>query len=639
MILKQICILSALLTLTSGALAQEKPALGRAVPQEVIQTPWLAERMRDEIARKDTIDANTNFRFSDKAGESWIRFRHQITEDAARTYKAVHYDHGSGISVADVDGDGRHDVLFVNQVGANELWRNVGSGRFLDITDEAGIEMSDRISVGASFADIDNDGDPDLYITAVRQGNQLFENNGDGTFTNISAKSGLQFEGHSSAAVFFDFDRDGLLDVYLTNVGQYTTEQLRRGDHEGTAYTFYDGMPDAFSGHKFADRQESNRLYRNSGNNVFLDVTDIIEDNQPTWSGDATIVDFNKDGWPDIYALNMQGHDEYYVNRKGKKFERKSREVFRKTSWGAMGIKSFDWNNDGDLDLYITDMHSDMSLVVKPDEEQEKSEVTWNEDHLRSEGNSIYGNSFFDNNGKGRFREISDDIGVELFWPWGLSVGDVNADGYQDIFVTASMNYPFRYQTNALLINEQGKRFSHAEFITGIEPRNGRATARPWFGLACGNPRYSSHGLCDGADGSPVEVWGALGSRSSVIFDIDGDGDLDIITNEFNSEPMVLINSLAETSDALNFLSITLEGQSSNRDGIGATVVVKAGKDSYTQVADAKSGYLSHSLLPLYFGIASHTEVEKVTVLWPSGQKQTVGPFESGFAITIKEPK
>jgi hypothetical protein len=112
--------------------------------------------------------------------------------------------------VADVDGDGLLDVLFVNQVGSNELWRNTGSGKFENITAKAGIAMADRISVSASFADIDNDGDADVYITAVRNGNRLFENNGDGTFRDITEASGTGIKAHSSGVVFFDFDRDGL---------------------------------------------------------------------------------------------------------------------------------------------------------------------------------------------------------------------------------------------------------------------------------------------------------------------------------------------------------------------------------------------------------------------------------------------
>ena len=552
----------------------------------------------------------------------------------------MHYDHGNGVAVADVDGDGLPDILFVNQVGANELWRNLGGGRFEDITDKAGIDGSDRISVAASFADIDNDGDPDLYISAVRQGNQMFENIGDGKFKNITDSSGLGHKGHSSGAVFFDYDRDGLLDLYLTNVGQYTNDVLRLGNHEGTEYTFYDGMIDAFSGHRIESRNEYNRLYRNLGNNLFADVTNIIEDAQPSWSGDASIIDVNDDGWMDIYVLNMQGHDEYYENRNGESFVRKSRAVFPKTSWGATGIKVFDWNNDGDMDIYITDMHSDMSQKVGPQPAQEKakSDIQWDEEYLLSGGKSIYGNTFFDNDGSGKFTEVSDVIGAELYWPWGVSVGDLNADGFQDIFVTAGRNFPFRYQTNSVLINEQGKKLAPAEFILGVEPRKGRLTARPWFGLDCANPRQRFHGLCKDADGMLMEVWGALGSRSSVIFDLDEDGDLDIVTNEFNSEPMVLISDLAQRDAPPNFLKIELAGSRSNAQGIGAIVTVIAGGNRYTQMMDGKSGYLAQSAMPLFFGLGDTTRVDGIEVRWPSGERQKLGGLNANVQIRISEP-
>src|SRR5206468_3102672 len=140
-----------------------------------------------------------------------ITFTHRIVDDAGRTYKAAHYDHGNGIAMADVDGDGRLDVYFVNQVGGNELWRNLGGGRFENITAAAGVGVPDKVSVSASFADVDNDGDADLYVTTVRGGNMLFENDGKGHFKNVSKASGLDYVGHSSAAVFFDYDRDGKL--------------------------------------------------------------------------------------------------------------------------------------------------------------------------------------------------------------------------------------------------------------------------------------------------------------------------------------------------------------------------------------------------------------------------------------------
>ena len=236
--------------LAAAVYAQQetRQTLGRAVPNEILDPPWLPARMRAQLETRGEFTSFIDFRFRDRIDESGIQFRNRVVEDAGITYKAVHYDHGNGIAVADVDGDGLYDIYFVNQAGANELWRNLGDGRFEDLTRTAGVGVSDRISVAASFTDIDNDGDPDLYVTAVRDGNILFENVGNGQFRNITASSGLGYEGHSSGAVFFDYDRDGLVDVYVTNVGQYTSTEKLRARHGPVDYTFYDGLPEAFGG-------------------------------------------------------------------------------------------------------------------------------------------------------------------------------------------------------------------------------------------------------------------------------------------------------------------------------------------------------------------------------------------------------
>lgn len=607
------------------------------VPAEIIDPPWLDDRREAQMKTVEEFEAFVGFGFVDRVNESGIDYRTRVVEDAGITIKAVHYDHGTGVAVADVDLDGLYDIYFVNQVGANGLWRNTGDGHFEDITERAGVGASDAISVAASFADIDNDGDPDLYVTRVRRGNLLFENLGDGRFEDITADSGLGHRGHSSGAVFFDFNRDGLVDLYLTNVGQYTSELVRIGNHEGIEYRFYDGFRDAFSGHHNPNRTEKNLLFRNLGEGRFENVSDLMRDADTGWSGDATVLDVNEDGWPDLYEVNMQGHDQYYENQAGEYFLLKSRSVFPKTSWGAMGIKVFDWNNDGLMDIYVTDMHSDMSQTVGPDEEKVKSDMQWDESHLKSGGNSIFGNTFFENQGEGRFTEISDQIGAENYWPWGVSVGDLNADGFQDVFVSNSMNFRFRYQTNTLMINEFGKRFRDAEFILGVEPRRGGETARPWFDLDCGGNDKLSKVECTGHDG-PVEVWGALGTRSAVIFDLDNDGDLDIVTNEFNSEPMVLVSNLAQSGRKLNYLRVQLVGRVSNRGGLGAKVVVKTAEGQYTQVMDGKSGYLSQSLKPLYFGLGDAEAVEEIHVHWPSGRLQTVKSPPIRTLLEITEP-
>jgi hypothetical protein len=154
-------------------------------------------RQKDQLKTADEFKTFIGFSFTDQVSDSGIKFRNRVVEDAGITYKAVHYDHGNGIAVADVDLDGRYDIYFVNQVGANELWRNLGDGKFEDITEKAGVAAADRISVAAAMADIDNDGDPDLYVTSVRKGNLLFENQGNGQFKDISAESGLGHKGYS----------------------------------------------------------------------------------------------------------------------------------------------------------------------------------------------------------------------------------------------------------------------------------------------------------------------------------------------------------------------------------------------------------------------------------------------------------
>ncbi len=598
------------------------------VPSPDSGADTLAARAAAEKALVDQFKVFHDFQFTDRLPESGITFVHGIVEDAGKRYKAAHYDHGTGLAVADVDGDGLLDVYFVNQRGGNELWKNLGNGRFRNITAEAGVGVPGRISVSATFADIDNDGDPDLYVTTVRGGNLLFENDGKGHFKDITKESGLSYVGHSSAAVFFDFDRDGKLDLFLVNVGKYTTEARGKDG-------YYVAYEDAFMGHMFPERTEKSVLYRNLGHNHFVDVSKEMKLEDGSWSGDASIADWNGDGWPDLYVLNMQGDNHYYENVGGKYFVDATAKYFPKTSWGAMGIKVFDWNNDGRMDLLVTDMHSDMVGDIPP--QDEKLQFPPKEDLPVYQGaaNNIFGNAFFESRGDGRFVERAAELNLENYWPWGVSTGDLNADGWEDVLITASMNFPFRYGVNSLLLNNQGERFMDSSFVLGIEPRRGGRTRKPWFNLDCsGEDRDIPQ--CKGRTGKFV-VTGTLGSRSSAIFDLDNDGDLDIITNDFNSEPQVFVSDLAQRRK-IHWLKVRLIGRESNRDGIGATVRVKVGGRTLTKVMDGNSGYLSHSLIPLYFGLGDAEKADAVEILWPSGKKQTLpGPVAGNRQLDVME--
>jgi enediyne biosynthesis protein E4 len=599
-------------------------------PKSQAEIEWMRRRKAEEEKRAIDYKPFHDFKFVDRLAESGITFTNSVTDDGKKIYKADHYDHGNGIAVADVDGDGLYDIYFVNQLGCNELWRNLGGGRFENITEKAGVALCNQVSVTASFADVDNDGKPDLFVTTVRHGNHLFHNLGGGKFEDITEQSGLSYSGHSSGAMFFDYNRDGKLDLFLSNVGRYTSDEKGRDG-------YYVGLPDAFSGQLHPDRNEPCKLYKNLGNNKFEDVTSTSGITTCGWNGDASFVDLDDSGYPDIYILNMQGNNHFYVNEHGDHFVDKTDQYFPKTPWGAMGVKFFDFNNDGLLDLFVTDMHSDMSYDLgydEADQETVKSTMMWADSFMVGHEKSIFGNAFYKNLGHGKFEEISDKIGVENYWPWGVSVDDLNADGYQDMFISSGMSYHFRYGINSLLLNDAGKKFLPSEFILGVEPRPGEQTVAPWFDVDCSGADVL-HRDCKGHDGK-FTVLSSVSTRSSVIFDVDNDGALDIVTNEFNGKPQFLMSNLAERKK-ISYLKVSLVGNKSNREGLGAKVTVTAGNLKMTKVQDGKSGYLSQSDFPLYFGLGDSTKIDSIEVLWPSGTRQSVPHADPNGVLTIEE--
>ncbi len=649
-------VLIAALACRAGDKTASPAAAEAATPPAASIPSWLLARDLEERTQTAKSPVVHDFLFTDARDASGITFTHHIVDDAGRAYKADHYDHGTGICAADVDNDGRTDVFFVSQRGSSELWRNVGNGKFTDITTASGLRTTDAISVGCAFADIDNDGLVDLFVTTARHGNRLYKNTGNGVFTNITAEAGVGYIGHSSGAVFFDYDGDGLLDLLVTNVGKYTGETKGPGD-------YFVGLDDAFHGHTHPDRAEASILYHNAGGGHFTDVSKAAGFDDKSWSGDAAIVDVNDDGRPDIYMLNMMGENHLWLNVDGKRFRDDTKTYFPKTPWGAMGAKVFDYDGDGRLDLYITDMHSDMWSEVSAGDwfmEFAKSNPRAAPQDLFPTGTSqfVFGNALFSNHARSAapnsaYREVSDSLGVETYWPWGPSVDDVNADGWDDVLVIGGMNFPYRYSTNALLLNENGQHFRHAEFTLGLEPRTDGRTEQAWYTVDCSTtgadrgskacttctgPGASEAGCHPDNTAGHFTMTASRGTRSSVIFDLDGDGDLDIITNEFNAMPQVLINSIA-AKHTVNRISVRLRGSKSNRQGLGAQVtVVLPDQRRVLKLMDGKSGYLSQSDLPLYFGLGTADRAASIEVRWPTGKVQTLsGPVKAGQTIEIVE--
>jgi hypothetical protein len=296
-------------------------------------------------------DSNPSIRFVDVLEGAGIDFRHHFfPSEQGENYRMNMYDHGSGILLADVNDDGLIDIYLLDFLGPNALYLNKGNFKFENVADTSGVGMPDAVSVGGSFGDYDNDGDSDLYVTTYHGGNRLFRNRGNGTFEDVTKNAGVGHVGHSSAALWFDYDLDGDLDLYVSNVGPFTVPEpspdaryARRGVSLPLSYIM--GNPEAY--HK----GEPSILYRNNGDGTFIEVTKQAGITSSEWNGDATAGDYDLDGDPDLYVSNMFGANHLFRNNGNGTFSEVTRTALGRTSWGAMGAVFFDATNDGYLDL------------------------------------------------------------------------------------------------------------------------------------------------------------------------------------------------------------------------------------------------------------------------------------------------
>jgi hypothetical protein len=548
--------------------------------------------------------------FREAALESGLTWRTNfLPDEQGEAFKINLYDHGSGVAVGDYDGDGLDDIYLVNQLGKNALYRNKGDGTFEDVTEEAGVGLGDRICVSATFVDYDNSGRQSLFVTSTRGGNVLFKNLGNGRFEDWTEKTHLAHVGHSQACAFFDFDNDGYLDLLVTNTARWTTNAFDR------ARKYYPGRENILEG-VASMPTEKNILYHNNGDGTFTDVTQEAGLAGEGWSGDVAVLDYNNDGYPDLLVTNMFGGSTLYRNNGNDTFTDVTKEVLGRTSGGAMGCRAFDYNNDGLLDLFVVDMHSDMWMGVRYDwppelEEQIKRgerkrylyisgpdpNVNWEETFKVRYDRVLFGNTLYKNLGRGKFQEVSAKAGMETLWPWGVATGDFDNDGYEDVFIPSGMGYPYFYWPNQLMMNNGDGTFTNRAEGLGVEP--------PPRG------RYF-----------PEKLGGRLSprsSRSAAVADFDGNGRLSIIVNNFNDQPYYFKNHFPPK----NYIAFRLKGgkskerPGSNWDAIGAVVRLYAGGQVMTRQVNGSTGYLAQSSKTLHFGLGDRSHVDRVEITWP----------------------
>ena len=494
---------------------------------------------------------------------------------------------GAGAAFLDFDNDGRQDLFLVN--GANwpgqpvsasraKLYRNAGPGKFVDVTARAGLSM-DVYGMGVAAADFDNDGWQDLLVTAVGQ-NRLFRNTGSGTFVDVTARAGLGPRvGFSTSAMWFDYDRDGHLDLLVCNYVRWTPETDVRCSIDGTQKAYC--TPEAYRG-------ATSWLFRNRGNGTFEDVTAKAGMFDATSKSlGVTLVEYDADPWPDVFIANDTQPNKLYRNNGNGTFTELGLKAGLALSEegrarAGMGVDAADVDNSGTTTVVITNFSGEMLGLYRPV-------------------------------GDGQFQDAAPRSEVGRATRQTLGFGcfffDVDLDGLQDLLVVnghiddtfTRANSRVAYAEPPHLFHNRG-RGQFTDIVSAI----GGAFAQPKVG------------------------------RGAAFADIDGDLDLDVVITT-NGGPAALYRN--DSPPGNRALRLHLRGVTSNRDGIGARIRVFAGRDRYARTVKTGSSYLSQSELPLTFGLGTATKADRIVIEWPSGKTDELKDVAAGKAYTVVEGK
>jgi enediyne biosynthesis protein E4 len=524
--------------------------------------------------------------FTDVTASAGIRFRHKT---GAFGEKYLPETMGSGVAFFDFDGDGDQDLLFVNAMdwpghrsgGATTaaLYRNRGDGTFDDVTRGSGLDR-EIYGMGVAIGDYDNDGDPDVYLTALGP-NVLLRNDGEGKFTDVTRAAGVGDDGFGTSATWIDFDRDGDLDLFLLNYVQWSIKTDIYCTLDGQTKSYC--TPESYQG-------ASPVLYRNDGGGKFADISEEAGLHNPRGKGlGVAVLDFDNDGWLDLAVANdTQPNNLYRNDGSGGKGGFTDVGTMAGIAFaengaarGAMGIDAADYDGSGVPSLVIGNFSNEMV-------------------------------SLYHNEGKGFFIDVApiSEVGRAslLTLAFGAFFFDFDLDGRQDIFLT-----------NGHVEND----------IAAVQQR-----------VSFAQPPHLFRNL---GDGRFTDVAGQMGAafaapvvgRGAAYGDIDGDGDLDLAISTSNG-PARLFRNEGGSDNA--WIAFKLNGSVSNREGIGARIVVSAEGKTQSLVVKSATGYCSQNQLPVTFGLAEASRVDRVEITWPSGKTQSLTGPAIRRVHTVVEP-
>ncbi len=553
------------------------------------------------------------------ASFSGIHFSNNLTENDSLNYFTYSYLYmGGGVAIGDINNDGLKDVFFTGNQVSNKLYLNKGNLQFEDITDKAGVSGDKRWYTGVTMADVNADGYLDIYCSVggkfQAKENQLYINNQDGTFTEKAKDYGLADIGNSVQATFFDYDKDGDLDVYVAN---YPPTKFN-----ASVYVYEQKMA-------HVNDIETDHLYRNDGA-VFVDVTEEAGVKSFGLTLSATVGDLNNDSWPDLYISNDFASPDYlYMNNQDGTFREVVKEVMSHTAFYGMGVDISDFNNDGNLDVFQVDMDAKTNKRKKANMAGMNPDLFWGVVdagfHYQYMQNCLQMNTGVFNDGNPFFSNISRLTGVSSTdWSWGPLFADFDNDGLKDLFVS---NGTRREVNNRDFFNQIDDAFT-------IDSDKTLAMSLKIPSEKIDNFIYKNNGDLNFKQAN--KDWGITfkGFSNGVAYaDLDNDGDLEIITNNIDDYASVFENKSSETN---NYLSIQFEGTEKNSFGLGNRVFVTSNGETQMQELTLTRGFQSSVAPEIHFGLGKSEIINELKVVWTDGKIQKLNNVSSNQTIVLK---
>jgi enediyne biosynthesis protein E4 len=585
--------------------------------------------------------------------QTGIDFTNRLAESRYLTNQI--YLNGSGVTIGDVDGDGLPDLYFCGLDVPNALYRNLGAWRFINITDNAGVACANQASTGALLVDIDGDGDLDLLVNGVGVGTRLFLNDGRGRFREVTGSAGLIQHGGSTSLAVADIDGDGDLDLYVAN---YRTTTLRDEPNTRFRATTSGGRTEVISVngrpvtepdlvgrftldpvHGLLEHGEADVLYRNVGHGKFVavdwsDKTFTDHDGRPVdvpydWTLSAMFRDFNHDGVPDLFICSdFQSEDRLWLNDGTGRFQPAPALALRQLSLFTMGIDVADVDRDGHDDFFTADM-------LSRQHELRMVQLGYFNPFLRSvsqvESRPQYSrNALFWNRGDNTYAEVAQSSTVEASdWTWSPVFLDVELDGFEDLLVVTG------HARDAQNIDVARRIDDHLRGRS-VSPKEHLALRRMFPPLHTPNFAFRNRG-----DLTFEEVGATWGFEATAISqgialgDLDGDGDLDLAINCLNHGPLLYRNESSAPR-----IAVRLQGNGGNTGGIGARITLHNGavpQQSQEMVSGGR--YLSGDDLMRVFAAGTNRGPMRLEVQWRSGQRSEVGSVQPNHLYLIREPE